>query len=97
MTLLPLVTYIVPHSFTFGHSFTLMSITTPQVRRRPTKLMSRVGPESNLVRASVLEAALELGITQSSTVANWIFNSPLIEESDELEHISPEIEPEEVR
>ncbi|KAG1745071.1 uncharacterized protein EDB91DRAFT_173623 [Suillus paluster] len=73
-----------------------MSYTIPQVRRRPTKLTpSGVRPNSNVVRASVLETALELGIAHSSTVANWIFNSPLPEELEELEDIPPEMEAEE--
>ena len=60
--------------------------------------MSRAGPDSNIVRASVLEAALELGVAHNSTVANWIFNSPLTEESEELDDTPPEPEPaEEVR
>lgn len=74
-----------------------MSHTIPQVRRRPTKLRpSGVRPDSNVVRASVFETALELGI-HNSTVANWIFNSPLPEEAEELEDIPPETEVEEVR
>ncbi|KIK77347.1 hypothetical protein PAXRUDRAFT_835010 [Paxillus rubicundulus Ve08.2h10] len=50
-------------------------------RRRPPKL----NRQSNVVRASVLETALELGIAQNSTVANWIFNNPLAEESEEVQ------------
>ncbi|KAG1820033.1 hypothetical protein EV424DRAFT_902399 [Suillus variegatus] len=73
-----------------------MSHTIPQVRRRPTKLRpSGVRPDSNVVRASVFETALELGI-HNSTVANWIFNSPLPEEAEELEDIPPETEVEEI-
>ena len=84
------------HSFTFQHSFySNMSTASPQVRRRPTKHRAR--PDSNVVRASVLETALELGIAHNSTVANWIFNSPLAEESEELDDIPPETEIEEVR
>ncbi|KAG2346076.1 hypothetical protein BDR05DRAFT_959649, partial [Suillus weaverae] len=72
-----------------------MSHTIPQVRRRPTKLSpSGARPDSNVVRASVFETALELGI-HNSTVANWIFNSPLPEEVEELEDIPPETEAEE--
>ncbi|KAG1772070.1 hypothetical protein EDD22DRAFT_1020989 [Suillus occidentalis] len=73
-----------------------MSHPIPQVRRRPTKFRSGVRPDSNVVRASVFETALELGI-HNSTVANWIFNSPLPEEVEELEDIPPETEAEEVR
>ncbi|KAF9236768.1 hypothetical protein BU15DRAFT_76594 [Melanogaster broomeanus] len=51
----------------------------PNARRRPPK----ANRNSNIVRASVLETALELGITQNSTVANWIFSNPLAEEPEE--------------
>lgn len=60
------------------------------VRRRPTR--AKLGDSqrnSNIVRASVLETALELGFSQNSTVANWIFNNPLSEEVEEL-HLEPE-------
>jgi hypothetical protein len=73
-----------------------MSNPGPQVRRRPTKFRSMARPDSNLVRASVLETAMELGVGHNSTVANWIFNSPLTEESEELEDISLETEADEV-
>lgn len=73
-----------------------MSHTIPQVRRRPTKFRSSgVRRDSSIVRASVFETALELGI-QNSTVANWIFNSPLPEEVEELGDIPPETEAEEI-
>ncbi|KAF9220598.1 hypothetical protein BS17DRAFT_308002 [Gyrodon lividus] len=48
-------------------------------RRRP----QNSNRNSNIVRASVLETALELGVAQNSTVANWIFNNPLAEEPEE--------------
>lgn len=72
-----------------------MSHTIPQVRRRTKLRSSGVRPDSNVVRASVFETALELGI-HNSTVANWIFNSPLPEEIEELEDIPPETEAEEI-
>ncbi|KAJ8597278.1 hypothetical protein M405DRAFT_877041 [Rhizopogon salebrosus TDB-379] len=72
-----------------------MSNPGPQVRRRPTKFRSMARPDSNLVRASVLETAMELGVGHNSTVANWIFNSPLTEESEELEDIPLETEADE--
>ncbi|OJA11268.1 hypothetical protein AZE42_09157 [Rhizopogon vesiculosus] len=72
-----------------------MSNPSPQVRRRPTKHSSTRTRDSTLVRASVLETALELGIAHSSTVANWIFNSPLPEELEGLDDIPPETEEEE--
>lgn len=47
-------------------------------------LGSDTNRESNALRASVLDAALQLGIGNSNnTVANWIFNSP-IEEDEEV-------------
>ncbi|KIM51708.1 hypothetical protein SCLCIDRAFT_12066 [Scleroderma citrinum Foug A] len=55
------------------------------IRRRHTK--SRIGSanrDSSAVRASVLQTALELGIAQNPTVANWIFNNPLEEEPEEI-------------
>lgn len=44
--------------------------------------------ESNALRASVLDAALELGIGANSTVANWMFNNALEEEDEEVGFIS---------
>ena len=39
--------------------------------------------DSRMVRASVLDAALELGIGgPNSTVADWIFNNPVTEEEE---------------
>lgn len=64
----------------------------PQARPRKPKRVSTVVRDSNLVRASVLDAALELGVAHNSTMANWIFNSPVEEEAEE-----PEPEVEEVR
>lgn len=40
--------------------------------------------ESNALRASVLDAALQLGIGTNSTVANWMFNNSLEEEEEEV-------------
>ena len=40
--------------------------------------------DSRIVRASVLDAALQLGIGgPNSTVADWIFNNPVSEEDEE--------------
>lgn len=55
-----------------------------KVRRRPTRVRRGDAPrDSNLIRASVLETALELGFGQNTTVADWIFNNPLSEEAEE--------------
>ncbi|KAG6337182.1 hypothetical protein ID866_1896 [Astraeus odoratus] len=63
----------------------MSSAYSQSARRRQTK--SRIGSanrDSNAVRASVLQTALELGIAQNPTVANWIFNNPLDEEPEDL-------------
>jgi len=60
-------------------------------------MASGARPNSNVVRASVLETALELGIAHNSTFANWMFNTSLPEEPEEPEDIPPETEAEEVR
>ncbi|KAF7330298.1 hypothetical protein MVEN_02467700 [Mycena venus] len=39
--------------------------------------------ESNALRASVLDAALELGLGANGSVANWMFNNAVEEEEDE--------------
>ncbi|KAG6807508.1 hypothetical protein H0H92_007239, partial [Tricholoma furcatifolium] len=39
--------------------------------------------ESNALRASVLDAALQLGIGNNSTVTNWMFSNSLAEEDEE--------------
>ena len=63
-----------------------MESETPQFRRRPTRAkLGNPHRDSNVVRASVLETALELGFGQNSTVANWIFNNPLSEEAEDIE------------
>ncbi|KAF8063482.1 hypothetical protein FPV67DRAFT_1672502 [Lyophyllum atratum] len=52
----------------------------------PTSSTGAAAPvkrESNALRASVLDAALELGIGTNSTVANWMFNNALSEEEEE--------------
>jgi hypothetical protein len=41
--------------------------------------------ESNALRASVLDAALELGLANNSVVADWMFNNTLQEEEEEEE------------
>ncbi|KAH7886751.1 hypothetical protein F5I97DRAFT_1045041 [Phlebopus sp. FC_14] len=73
-----------------------MSSSFPQVRRRQPN--SGVGAwsnrDSNAVRASVLETALELGIAQNSTVANWIFNTPLAEVPEDVLELHGNPEPE---
>ncbi|KAF8811327.1 hypothetical protein BYT27DRAFT_7253035 [Phlegmacium glaucopus] len=43
--------------------------------------------ESNALRASILDTALELGIGGNSLVADWMFNNPLVEEPEEEEPV----------
>ncbi|KAG5725127.1 hypothetical protein E4T56_gene10233 [Termitomyces sp. T112] len=61
---------------------------------RPAPLVatptSSTNRESNALRASVLDVALELGIGHNSTVLNWMFNNSLTEE-DEEESRSPSL------
>lgn len=67
-----------------------MTSELPQVRRRPTRAkLADSQRNSSVVRASVLETALELGFSQNSTVADWIFNNPLSEEPEHL-HTEPD-------
>ncbi|KAJ7454759.1 hypothetical protein FB451DRAFT_653001 [Mycena latifolia] len=51
----------------------------PTAGQAPTEPANR---QSNALRASVLDAALELGFGANGTVANWMFNNAL-EEADE--------------
>ena len=53
----------------------------PQARPRPAhKQVEGVSRDSNSLRASVLDAALELGIGSNSLVADWMFNNAVMEE-----------------
>jgi len=53
----------------------------PQARPRPAhKQVEGVSRDSNTLRASVLDAALELGIGSNSLVADWMFNNAVLEE-----------------
>lgn len=49
----------------------------PIPRPRPMPVEKR----ESMLRASILDTALELGVGSSSTVANWIFNP--VNEADE--------------
>ncbi|KAG6899371.1 hypothetical protein C0993_010836 [Termitomyces sp. T159_Od127] len=67
----------------------------PRPAPRVTAPSSSTNRESNALRASVLDVALELGIGHNSTVMNWMFNNSLTEEDEEelrspsLTHESP--------
>ena len=53
----------------------------PRARPRPAhKQVEGVSRDSNTLRASVLDAALELGIGSNSLVADWMFNNAVMEE-----------------
>lgn len=63
----------------------------PAVRLRPAPSSSKspgtadvVNRDSNALRASVLDAALELGLGNNSTVANWMFNNSVEEAEEEV-------------
>ncbi|KAF8995541.1 hypothetical protein BDQ17DRAFT_1430286 [Cyathus striatus] len=49
-----------------------------------------VNRESNALRASVLDAALQLGIGSNNLVAAWMFNNPVQEEEEE-DQVSPSL------
>lgn len=50
----------------------------------PTGSAEPINRDSNALRASVLETALQLGIGNNSTVANWMFNNSLEEVDEEV-------------
>ena len=92
---IPRILYNIPRQFTLVQSqyptTTLvitgkMATSTNGHYSSPPSTASSSDPirDSRLVRASVLDAALELGIGgPNSTVANWIFNNPVAEEDEE--------------
>ncbi|KAI0692682.1 hypothetical protein C8T65DRAFT_745034 [Cerioporus squamosus] len=53
--------------------------------RPPRPEQQNPGDRGSLLRASILESALELGVGSNRTVANWIFN-PVDEEDEEEEN-----------
>ncbi|KAI0059157.1 hypothetical protein BV25DRAFT_1829190 [Artomyces pyxidatus] len=55
--------------------------------RRPPLANRAYSRDSNLLRASVLDVAMELGIGTSRTVENWMFNA--VEEEEEETVVSP--------
>lgn len=82
-------------------TFPRAQVPTPRPPTNPTQLSSNtlttsaepIGPagnrESNALRASVLDVALQLGIGENgSTVANWMFNDPIGEEDEEVSYHS---------
>ncbi|KAF5375933.1 hypothetical protein D9615_008278 [Tricholomella constricta] len=67
------------------NSFTFPRPQAPIPRPAPTHSSpaSPVNRESNALRASVLDVALQLGIGSNSLVADWMFNNSLTEEDEE--------------
>ena len=81
-----------PDYFSPESSFRLygnqMSAATPRRREeKPGSGGSSVGhrsqPSVDALRASVLDAALQLGFTANPTITNWLFNQPTLEEERE--------------
>ncbi|KAI1788606.1 hypothetical protein LXA43DRAFT_635663 [Ganoderma leucocontextum] len=67
-----------------------MNSTNPAPSARPQRADAE--NRSSVLRASILESALELGVGNSRTVANWIFNA--VEEGDEEDNtgiVSPSL------
>ncbi|KAH8824948.1 hypothetical protein DL96DRAFT_151161 [Flagelloscypha sp. PMI_526] len=58
----------------------------PAVQPQPGEAKSR---DSNALRASVLDAALELGIGRNSTMTKWMFSNAVAEEEEEEPQTSP--------
>jgi hypothetical protein len=68
-------------------TFPRQQVAIPRPRPKASSSTSPTGNadvnrDSNALRASVLETALELGLGNNSTVANWMFNNS-VEEVDE--------------
>jgi len=53
----------------------------------------QVARESNALRASVLDAALELGLVSNPLVANWMFENSLPEENEEVSFLFGSLHP----
>lgn len=64
-------------------SYHNVDIAHARPRPRPQKPIPQdVTRESSALRASVLDAALQLGLANNSAVADWMFNNPLKEEDE---------------
>ncbi|KDQ58102.1 hypothetical protein JAAARDRAFT_34898 [Jaapia argillacea MUCL 33604] len=59
------------------------STTTARPRTRTRDPPNNGNRDSNLVRASVLDAALQLGVGSNWTVTNWMFDNGIAEEEEE--------------
>lgn len=62
-------------------SFTFPPYQPPAPRAR-TAVASNGPRKSNALRASVLDAALQLGLTNDSLVAEWMFSNTVQEEDE---------------
>ena len=83
LTFLAFAWFFTPISFpetwkVLSSLFLVMSIAP--LPRRPRERDQQVDGRDSLLRASILDTALELGVGSSSTVANWIFNP--VEDAD---------------
>ncbi|KAK7032790.1 hypothetical protein R3P38DRAFT_3264791 [Favolaschia claudopus] len=73
-----------------NESFTFPARPQPLLRPPPAQPQAEpVNRESNALRASVLDAALQLGFGANGTVANWMFNNAVEEEEEEDEVKDP--------
>lgn len=63
-------------------NFTFPPPQRPIPRNAPTST-ARQSRESSALRASVLDVAMELGITNNSLVAAWMFDNSLKEENED--------------
>jgi hypothetical protein len=68
-------------------TITVSAPPAPHLRPRKPPPSDVAKRDSNALRASVLETALELGFGSNNTVANWIFNNPLEEEEEPEEEV----------
>ncbi|KAJ7650708.1 hypothetical protein FB45DRAFT_997532 [Roridomyces roridus] len=64
-------------------NFAFPAPSKPTLRPAASQPTEPIHRESNALRASVLDAALQLGFGSNNTVANWMFSNTLEEEEEE--------------
>ncbi|KAJ3523862.1 hypothetical protein NMY22_g11251 [Coprinellus aureogranulatus] len=69
-----------PSSFNFNQAG--VGAGHARARPRPNKVGASGPRESNALRASVFDVAMELGITNNNLVAEWMFNNAVQEEDE---------------
>ncbi|KAK7696403.1 hypothetical protein QCA50_001058 [Cerrena zonata] len=69
---------------------TVVNSTSPSPRK-PRERERPLDQRESLLRASILDTALELGVGSGSTVANWIFNPVEEVDEDEDSMVSPSL------